>query len=96
MIMAPGSLAAPLRSRDCFCLAAAGMAGGGHGRRGCSPATAVAGCSGPAALEPWAAGACGAGLSSLFVRLSPSADGVGAWIAWSPALLVPLAPVLKS
>jgi hypothetical protein len=30
MIMAPGSYAAPLRSRGSFCLAAAGMAGGGH------------------------------------------------------------------
>jgi hypothetical protein len=42
MIMALGSHAAPLRSHEWICLTAAGMAGGGHGVRGCSPASAVA------------------------------------------------------
>jgi hypothetical protein len=45
-IVAPGSHAAPLLSRDWICLAAAGMAGGCHGGRGCSPASAVAGLPG--------------------------------------------------
>ena len=42
-MLAVESPAAPLRSREWFCLAAAGIAGGGHGGRGCSPASAVAG-----------------------------------------------------
>jgi hypothetical protein len=56
---APGTQAAPLRSREWFGLAAAGMAGGGHGGQGCSPAAAVAGpsearCSGAVgSWSPW-------------------------------------------
>jgi hypothetical protein len=46
---------------------------------------------GPVAVEPWAARAGGSGLSSLFVRLSPSAGDGGVWLARSLALLVPLA-----
>jgi hypothetical protein len=37
-----GTHAAPLRSREKSCFAAAGMAGGCHGDQGCSPAAAVA------------------------------------------------------
>jgi hypothetical protein len=52
------------------------------------------GARGPFAVEPWAAGAGGVGLSSLFVQLSPSAGDGGVWLARSLALLVPLALVL--
>jgi hypothetical protein len=48
--------------------------------------------SGPAAVEPWAAGAVEAGLSSLFVGLSPSAGDSGVWLARSLALLLSSGP----
>jgi hypothetical protein len=50
------------------------------------------GARGPFAVEPWAAGAGGAGLSSLFVRLSPSAGDGGVWLARSLALLLSRGP----
>ncbi len=46
----------------------------------------------PAAVEPWAAGAVGAGLSSLFVRLSPSAGDRWGWMDRSLALLLSRGP----
>jgi hypothetical protein len=72
---APRNHAAPLRSREWFGLAAAEMAGGGHGGQGCSPAAAVAGrfgarCSG--AVGSWSPWGCA----------GPAvADGLISWLA---------------